>query len=67
MAHQEHVLQLVRPGGDIHGLLVDHHVGSGKTRTTIAVLDAYFTMPVARLAVFRKQSICRNFYRELLQ
>jgi hypothetical protein len=67
MQHQNHVLRLLMPGGQIKRLLVDHPTGSGKTRTIIAVLDASYTTPQAKLIVFPKPSIARNFYQELLR
>jgi hypothetical protein len=72
MAHQVRIKQLLRPGGQIHRLLVDHPTGAGKTRTMIAVLDTFYATPRAKLVVvpigvFSTQSVCRNFYKELLR
>ena len=67
MDHQARVVQLLKPGGQIHRLLIDHPTGAGKTRTMIGVLDSFYLVPLAKLVIFTRPGICRNFYAELLR
>eukprot|EP00928_Gymnodinium_smaydae_P020247 TRINITY_DN17825_c0_g6_i1.p1 TRINITY_DN17825_c0_g6~~TRINITY_DN17825_c0_g6_i1.p1 ORF type:complete len:918 (-),score=203.12 TRINITY_DN17825_c0_g6_i1:13-2766(-) len=65
--HQESVAFLLHPRSPVERLLVDHPVGSGKTREMIRVLDNYFYDPRPKVPIFPKSAVCRNFYMELLR
>lgn len=65
--HQQSVAFLLHPASPIERLLVDHPTGCGKTREMIAVLDNYFLDPRPKVPIFPTESVCRNFYLELLR
>jgi len=65
--HQEVVKFLMHPKSPISRLLVDHPTGSGKTREMILVLDNFFYDPRPKVPIFPRDTVCRNFYTELLR
>lgn len=65
--HQEATTFLLHPQSPVSRLLVDHPTGSGKTREMIDVLNNYFYDPRAKVPIFPKEPVCRNFYAELLR
>lgn len=67
LPHQVAVAVLLHPNSPIKRLLVDHPTGSGKTREMISVLDNFFYDPRPKIPIFPKESVCRNFYFELLK
>lgn len=65
--HQEIVTFLVHPRSPVSRLLIDHPTGSGKTREMINILDNYFYDDRAKIPIFPKSVVCRNFYMELIR
>jgi len=65
--HQQSVEFLLHEASPIERLLVDHPTGCGKTREMIAVLNSYFHDPRPKIPIFPTESVCRNFYLELLR
>lgn len=65
--HQQAVEFLLHEASPIERLLVDHPTGCGKTREMIAVLNSYFFDPRPKIPIFPTDSVCRNFYLELLR
>eukprot|EP00931_Biecheleriopsis_adriatica_P084988 TRINITY_DN5911_c0_g1_i1.p1 TRINITY_DN5911_c0_g1~~TRINITY_DN5911_c0_g1_i1.p1 ORF type:complete len:1474 (+),score=374.20 TRINITY_DN5911_c0_g1_i1:60-4481(+) len=65
--HQQAVEFLLHAASPIERLLVDHPTGCGKTREMIAVLNSYFHDPRPKIPIFPTESVCRNFYLELLR
>jgi len=65
--HQEATAFLLHPQSPVCRILVDHPTGSGKTREMIDVLNNYFYDPRAKVPIFPKEPVCRNFYAELLR
>ena len=66
LPYQELVVQTVHPDG-VPRCLVDHPVGSGKTRTMLHVLQNFKDDPRPKLIFFPTPSVCRNFYGELIK
>eukprot|EP00927_Polykrikos_kofoidii_P008300 TRINITY_DN13440_c0_g1_i1.p1 TRINITY_DN13440_c0_g1~~TRINITY_DN13440_c0_g1_i1.p1 ORF type:complete len:1158 (+),score=216.61 TRINITY_DN13440_c0_g1_i1:185-3658(+) len=66
-AHQEVVACLLHPRSPVKRLLVDQPIGAGKTREMIAVLDQLFHDRRPKIPVFPRNTVCRNFYEELLR
>eukprot|EP00930_Biecheleria_cincta_P084644 TRINITY_DN74098_c0_g1_i1.p1 TRINITY_DN74098_c0_g1~~TRINITY_DN74098_c0_g1_i1.p1 ORF type:complete len:970 (+),score=125.07 TRINITY_DN74098_c0_g1_i1:58-2967(+) len=65
--HQEIVTFLAHPRSPVSRLLIDHPTGSGKTREMINILDNYFYDGRAKIPIFPKSVVCRNFYMELIR
>jgi len=65
--HQEATAFLLHPKSPVSRMLVDHPTGSGKTREMIKVLDNHFFDVRAKVPIFPKDPVCRNFYVELLR
>jgi len=65
--HQRVVSILLQPSSPVTHLLVDQPTGSGKTREMIEVLDNFFFDRRAKVPMFPRAAVCRNFYEELLR
>lgn len=65
--HQESAAFLLHPQNPISRLLVDHATGTGKTLIMLRTLDNYFDDPRPKVAIFPKERVCDNFYKELLK
>lgn len=65
--HQESAAFLAHPSSPLQRLLVDHATGTGKTLIILRILDNFFDDPRPKVAIFPKDSVCDNFYQELLK
>ena len=61
LPHQLEVGFLLRPASPVHRLLVQHRIGSGKTRTMIHVLEQFGNDPRTKIVVCSSVQMCEQF------